>query len=145
MRFKQRLRYRITLTLVLFGTLLSSIIVAGLYGTIEDVEKGLVQDILKLELSHFAEQHNSPPGTFKQISADSTLYYVSEAQKKILPEQIRYLPAGYHEVNFGIRLTYDVLVSDYEEGAIYIVKNATSFERLEFTIRMVLLDRKSVV
>ena len=138
MQFKQSLRYRITLTLILFGTLLSSVIVAGVYSTIEGVEKKLVEDILKLELDHFLDQDENPLGTFKQISANSILYYVTESQKEIVPDQIRNLAYGHHEVNFGEHLTYDVLVTSNTRGTIYIVKNASSYERFEANIRLAL-------
>jgi len=139
MLFKQSLRYRITLTLVLFGSLLSSIIGAGLYSAIEGVEEKLVNDILKLELEHFLTQPDSTLGTFKQISADSVLYYVSESQKEIVPVQIRDLNYGHHEVDFGEHLTYDVLVTKNAHGSIYIIKNATSYEQFENNIRLALL------
>jgi len=140
MRFKQSLRYRITLTLVLFGSLLSSIIVAALYSTIEGVEEKLVNDILKLELEHFLAQDDSALGIFKKISADSVLYYVSESQKDIVPEQIRNLDYGHHEVGFGEHLTYDVLVTSNAHGSIYIIKDASSFEQFENNIRLALLS-----
>ena len=139
MRFKQSLRYRITLTLVLFGSLLSSIIVAGLYSTIEGVEEKLVDDILKLELNHFLGQDDTTLGTFRQISADSVLYYVSESQKEIVPDQVRYLDYGHHEIDFGEHLTYDVLVTHNAHGSIYIIKNASSYEKFENNLRLALL------
>jgi len=139
MRFKQSLRYRITLTLVLFGSLLSSIIGAGLYSVIEGVEEDLVDDILKLELEHFLDHDSTPLGTFKQISADSVLYYVSDSQKEIVPDEVRDLGYGHHEVDFGEHLTYDVLVTKNAHGSIYIIKNATSYEQFENNIRLALL------
>lgn len=139
MRFKKSLRFRITLILVLFGSLLSSIIVVGVYTAIEDVEDNLLQDILELELNHFLDQDDFPLGTFRKISADTILYYVSEAEKDILPDQVRNLPHGHHEVEFGEHLTYDVLITSDAHGSIYIVKNASSFEKLETTIRWALL------
>ncbi len=140
MRFKQSLRYRITLTLVLFGSLVSGIIVAWLYNTIEGVEEKLINDVLQLELESFLDQDDSTLGTFKQISADTILYYVSESQKQIVPDQIRDLANGHHEVDFGKHLTYDVLVASNALGSIYIVKNATSYEQFESNIRLALLS-----
>lgn len=135
MQFKRRLRYRITLTFFLFGILLSSIIVAGLYSSIEGVEEKLVEDILKLELNHFLEQDDTPLGTFKQISANSILYYVSESQKEVVPDQIRNLAHGHHEVDFGKHLTYDVLIANDAKGTIYIIKDSNSYEQFEDAIR----------
>ena len=136
MSISQSLRHRITFFFVLFGALLSSVIALGVYLIVEDIEEKLLQDTLELELEYFINQPDKTIGTYKQLSADSILYYVNDEQKHIVPDTIRDLPQGSHEVTYEHEVAYHVLVTTTDEGTIYLIKNATPFERREINIHL---------
>ncbi len=139
MGIRQSLRHRITFFFVLFGTLLSGIITIGVYIAVEDIEKKMLQDTLRLELDYFLNKPDKSPGTYEQISADSILYFVNEEQKQIVPDMIRDLGDGSHEVLYEHHVAYHVLITSIENGTIYLIKNATTFERREVTIHLALI------
>ncbi len=139
MGIRHGLRHRITFFFVLFGTLLSGIITVGVYLAVEDIEKKMLQDTLRLELDYFLNKPDKSPGTYEQISADSILYFVNEEQKLIVPDMIRDLGDGSHEVLYEHHVAYHVLITSIEDGTIYLIKNATTFERREVTIHLALI------
>lgn len=140
MGIRQSLRHRITFFFVLFGTLLSGIIAIGVYMAVEDIEEKMLQDTLQLELEYFLNKPDKSPGTYEQISADSILYYVNEEQKQMVPDMIRNLGDGSHEVMYEHQVAYHTLITSIENGTIYLIKNATPFERREITIHFALIS-----
>ena len=135
MRYKQNLRRRITFSFALFGALLSFVIASGVYYALEDVEEELVKRGLDRELEHFLRHGDKKLGTTRQINADIVLYYVNEAQKKILPDIIRTMPLGHSDFEYEAQLYY-TLVANTDEGTVYLIRDATAFEHLENTIQM---------
>jgi signal transduction histidine kinase len=140
MGIKQSLRYRITFFFVLFGTLLSGIIAIGVYLAVDDIEEKMLQDTLRLELDYFLNKPDKSLGTYEQISADSILYYVNEKQKQMVPDMIRDLGDGSHEILYEHQVAYHALITTMEDGTIYLIKNATPFERREINIHLALIS-----
>lgn len=138
MKYKQSLRRRITLSFLLFGTLLSMVITIGVYFAIEDIEKELVEGSLKSEMDFFLKNTNQPLGSTRQVSAKIILYYVNDAQKKMVPDIIRDLPVGHHDLEYDQYL-YHIFIANNGIGTIYLIKDATTFEQREMAIHTALI------
>ncbi len=138
MNYKQSLRRRITLSLLLFGSLLSMTITIGVYFALEEIEVELVEDSLKLELEFFLNSSDKPLGSVHQVSAKIVLYYVDDAQKERVPEIIRDLPNGHHDLEHE-EFLYHILIANDNHGTVYLVKDATTFEQREIAIHNALI------
>ncbi len=135
MQYRQSLRRRITLSFALFGALLSLVIASGVYSALEDIEEELVEHGLDRELTYFLKHGDKTLGVTRQLNADIVLYYVNEAQKNILPDIIRNMPMGHSGFEYDAQQYY-TLVTDTDEGTVYLIRDATTFEHLETTIQM---------
>lgn len=140
MDYKQSLRRRITLSFLLFGLLLSLTITVGVYFAVEDIEDALVEEGLKSELDFFLDYNRKPPGITHQVSSKVILYYVNDTQKERVPEIIRDLPNGHHDLEYEQYLYHILIANDANgSGTIYLVKDATSFEQREIAIHTSLI------
>lgn len=137
MRYRQSLRHRITLSFLLFGALLSIVIAAGVYFAVEDIEEQLLEDGLRAELEHFLSQPQLPDQAISQLSSDVTRYYVTEAQRHLVPSQIRDLPLGSHNLDQDNKL-FHVLIANHADGTVYLIKDASSFEQREIALHYAL-------
>ena len=140
MKHKPGLQQRITFFFVLFGALLTSIICLGVNWAVQDLEEQLLEKSLKFELEYFLSHRDISTGMVEQIGPDSTLYYINETQNELVPEEIRALPEGIHEVDQGPQLTYQVLVTRDHSGTFYLLKNTTPFEQREDSIQLGLIS-----
>lgn len=137
MKYKRRLRLRITFSFVLFGLLLSLVVAIGAYLTIEDIEIELTERGLKAELNYFLQQQEKLPGS-AQISAKLTRYYVTTGREEIVPDFARNLSPGTHEVHRNGYL-YHVLIANVAPGTVYLILDATQFEHREESIQSALI------
>ena len=139
MHYKQSLRHRINLSFLLFGALLSLTITVGVYFAVEDIEVELVEESLQSELDYFLNQQDRPPPGHHQISSKIELYYVDDQQKNIVPEKIRGLTNGHHDLKLEQELFHVLVASDSQHGTVYMVRNATNFEQREVAIHTALI------
>lgn len=137
MRFRQSLRRRITLAFVAFGAITSLVIGIGVYFAIEDIEQRVVEDKLQGELAFVLQQADLPLGITRQLSANIILYHVGQGQRAIVPELIRDLPPGAHELKYQGQ-TFYVLIAASRQGTVYLIEDATQFERREVAIQIAL-------
>lgn len=138
MRYRQSLRRRITFSFVSFGALLSLVIGIGVNFAVEDIEKSLMEHNLSTELGYVLYQTDLPLGITRQLSAEIILYHVSEAQKEMVPELIRDLPPGAHELNYEGQ-NFHVLIAASNQGTIYLIEDTTQFEQREIAIQIALV------
>jgi len=138
MNYKQSLRRRINLSFLLFGALLSLTITIGVYFAVEDIEVELVEESLQSELDYFMHQANKPPPGHHKVSAKIELYYVDNQQNKIVPENIRQLTDGHHDLKLEKEL-FHILVARDAHHTVYMVRNATTFEQREVAIHTALI------
>jgi signal transduction histidine kinase len=139
MHYKQSLRHRINLSFILFGALLSLTITIGVYFAVEDIEVELVEESLQSELDYFLNQQDRPPPGHHQLSSKIELYYVDDEQKKIVPEKIRELANGHHDLKLEQELFHVLVTSDSQHGTVYMVRNATHFEQREVALHTALI------
>ncbi len=137
MQYRQSLRRRITFSFVAFGAVLSLVIGIGVYFAIEDIEKNLMVNSLHGELDYVLHQTDLPLGITRQLSANIVLYHVDAAQRHIVPELIRNLPPGAHELNYEGQ-TFHVLIAASRRGIVYLIEEATEFEQREVAIQIAL-------
>lgn len=138
MKYKQSLRRRITFSFVLFGALLSLFIGIGVNFALQDIEKSTVGSSLRAEMDYALHQTDLPVGITRQLSASIILYHVTDAQKQMVPDLIRNLPPGAHELSYEGQ-TYQVLIAPTPKGTIYIIEEATRFEKREDAIQLALI------
>ncbi|MFC1747453.1 sensor histidine kinase [Pseudomonadota bacterium] len=138
MQYTQSLRHRIQLSFALFGALLSIVIATGVHFAVEDIEDELVERGLEHELKYLLQDKRIQLGSNQQISADIMLHYVNEQNRDTLPVYIRDIPKGHSDFKHNAELYY-TLVTDVEDGTIYLVRDATAFEHLEVTIQIALI------
>ncbi len=136
--YKQSLRRRITLSFTLFGAVMSLVIATGVFSALEDIEDELIEKGLQQELQYFINQGDKRLGTTEQISSDIVLYYTDKAHDNILPDVIRALPVGHADFEYENQLFY-TLVTPVGEGILYLVRDATHFEKRELTIQISLM------
>ncbi len=138
--YKQSLRRRIGLSFLLFGALISLTISVGVYFAVEDIEVELVEESLQSELDFYLSHANKAPGYTEQISAKIVLYYVDDSQKEIVPETIRNLPLGHHDLEYEQYLYHILVATDKKNSAtVYMVRDATSFEQREIALHTALI------
>lgn len=138
MRYRQSLRRRITFSFVSFGALLSLVIGVGVYFALEDIERSIVGSSLRAEMNYALRQTDLPLGITRQLSANIILYHVNEAQKGMVPDLIRNLPLGSHELSYEGE-TFHVLIGASNQGTVYVVEEATQFEQREIAIQIALV------
>lgn len=137
MKFKQSLRRRIIFSFIIFAALLSLMITMGVHFALEDIEQSLVEDNLKTEMDYILQQRVPPLGSSRRISATMTLYHANGKQQDLLPAPLRGLPPGTHEVTLG-KDTYHLYITPTQHGHLYIIENATEFEKRENALHLAL-------
>lgn len=123
MQYRRRLRSRIVVFFVLFGTLLSGLFAVAtlfLQGYLEDT---LIARTLEENLNEYVAEHRQDPTVLEPFSTRTDGYLTPPGRADIVPEAFRNLPAGVHDVHtndevykaavyksddFWVFLTYDV-------------------------------------
>jgi len=139
MSYKQSLRHRINLSFILFGAMLSLTITIGVYFAVEDIEIELVENSLQSELEYFLNQQDRPSPGHHQLSSKIELYYVGDEQNNFVPETIRSLANGHHDLKLEQELFHILVANDSQHGTVYMVRNATNFEKREIALHTALI------
>lgn len=105
MKFKTSLRYRVTLAFALVGTVVSLILAGALYVLTLDMEKRLIAETLSAELEDYIARYEIDPNTPPPASATIRTYIISPSVKSV-PEALRKLKAGLHQVQLEGRDYY---------------------------------------
>lgn len=130
MKYKHSLRFRITLSFFLFGTLLMIGVAAGVNFAIEDIESRLVDESLQMEFDDFKQRYHHSPDQSLPHSATVTSYLVDNSQDSRLPEFVRGLPEGTHEVDLDNKFM-QVVVGVVDDKTLVLTRDATLFEQRE--------------
>jgi len=138
MHYKQSLRFRITFSFVIFAAILSMAIAAGVYYAVEDIEEELIDERVQSELDYVLRQGNIEPDSVQQVTVDTRFYYLVDQSSTLLAEDVRALPVGLHERHDQGLSSY-VLVTPFNEGRTYLIKEATEFENREEAIQIALI------
>lgn len=132
MQRTKRLRRRITLAFLLFGAFLALTLGISLVAALKSVETEILDDILRVELAALQKQVMSTshiPVTSRSRSTIIT-YTAPLSEQHQLPEHVRSLPQGTHNIMFNDR-DYRVLVQQANDTSYVVQFDDTSIHRRE--------------
>ena len=130
MKYKHSLRFRITFTFFLFGTLLMVAVATGVNYTMEDIEERVIEQNLKKELANFERRYHNNPNQPLPHSASMTTYLVDAENESGLPAYMRGLKPGIYELSHENKVM-QVILDRVNGKKIAIELDATLFERRE--------------
>ena len=133
MKYKHSLRFRITLSFFLFGTLLMIGVAAGVKFAIEDIESRLVEETLQMEFEDFKKRYHHNSEQALPHSATVSSYLVENTSDSILPEYIKGLSVGMHELDVGEKYM-QVIIGAVDNKFLILTRDATLFEQREDSI-----------
>ena len=125
MRYRRRLRSRIVLSFLIFGTLLSGLFAFSALFFQDYITDQLISETLEAELQQFVNERREDPTYTEPFYSRIQGYVTRPGDPRIVPEAFRNLPSGVHEVetrsglyraavhkssrdDFWVFLTYDV-------------------------------------
>ncbi len=123
MKYRQRLRSRIVVFFVLFGTLLSGLFAAATLFLQSYLEDTLIAHTLEENINEYITELRRDPTVIEPFSTRTDGYVTRPGRADIVPEPFRDLPTGVHDVHtdgevykaavrkdddFWVFLTYDV-------------------------------------
>jgi signal transduction histidine kinase len=131
MQKTKRLSRRITLTFLLFGAALTLMFGFGLVIALKSIETNMLDDILYAELKEFQLQAESAqiPG-FSHPRTTIIIYVTSRDETTKIPEHIRSLPQGIHDVTHDNQ-DYRVLVEHIGDTRYTVQFDDTSIHNRE--------------
>lgn len=138
MKYKHSLRFRITLSFFLFGTLLTVAIAYGVHLAIEDIEARLLEESLHMEFEEFARYHRDNPHNPVPRSTALITYLIDQGEEGRLPAFIRELADGPHELRAQDRV-YQIFIGPVDGKRLILMRDATLFEEREDAIFSALL------
>lgn len=112
MRYRRRLRSRIIVSFLVFGTLLSGLFAASALFLQNYLEDTLIAHALEENLSEYVEQLRLDPTVVEPFSDRIDGYVTRPHQAGIVPEPFRQLPAGVHDVRVGGAVYKAAVVKD---------------------------------
>lgn len=100
MKFRTSLRYRVTLAFAMLGFAVSLGLAAVLYVLISSMEARLIAETLSTELGDYIARYQRDPDSPPPVSTSLRTFVVPGGSRAV-PEALRALPAGLHEVRLA--------------------------------------------
>ena len=141
MQTTKRLGRRITFAFLLFGAILTIVLGFSLVIALKSVETSVLDDILYTELMEFQQQIESGEQIPRSSRSHATITTYKASLDKItsMPEYVRNLPQGIHEVTYDNR-DYRILIEHIDNTRYAVQFDDTSIhERESYFIRLVWL------
>jgi signal transduction histidine kinase len=138
MKYNLSLRFRITLTFFLFGTMLMVAVATGVHYAIEGIETRVIQENLEKELQNFKQHYKNNPDQPLPHSASMTAYLIEASEESRLPEYVRDLKPGTHEIKQNDKYL-QIIVDKLNGKTMALVLDATIFEKREKSIESSLI------
>jgi len=129
-QYKRSLRTRIWLSFLLFGTSLALFVAGVAHFALEDIEHQIAERELVDEFEHYRLHRAAEAQTPLPSGANLTSYRKPAPPEQPIPEFLRNLPPGSHEISAAGSI-YHILVAILGTETIYLVKDATLFEARE--------------
>ncbi|MDT8448640.1 MAG: HAMP domain-containing sensor histidine kinase [Wenzhouxiangellaceae bacterium] len=98
MQFRRRLRSRIILSFLFFGTLLSVLFAVAVLFLQSWIEDALIARTLEQELDQYLVEFRADPSVLEPFSTRIQGYVTRPGRAEIVPEPFRDLPTGVHDV-----------------------------------------------
>ena len=141
MQKTKRLSRRITYAFLLFGAILTLMLGLSMIVALKSIERSVLDDILYTELMTFQQQDKNTSALSQTPLSRSTInsYTASLDQITNMPEHVRDLPQGIHDVTYDNR-DYRVLV-EHTGNTRYIIQfdDTNLHKRERDFVRLVLL------
>lgn len=112
MKFRRRLRSRIIVSFLVFGTLLSVLFAASALFLQRHLEDALIARTLEENLGEYVEQLRQDPSLAEPFSERIDGYVTRPHQAGIVPEPFRQLPSGVHDVRVGATVYKAAVLKD---------------------------------
>jgi len=112
MQFRHRLKSRLILSFLLFGTLLSVLFAVAVLLLQSWLEDALIARTLEQELDQYLVEFRADPSVVEPFYTRIQGYITRPGRADIVPEQFRDLPAGVHDVRAGARAFKAVVRKD---------------------------------
>jgi signal transduction histidine kinase len=133
------LRLRIALALALACLLVVGTLGVALYAASEKLEESLIDQIVADEMGYVLRRSQQDPDFAPQPSLNPQVHIVRGAQDKArLPEHLRTLPPGHHELFVG-KEELHVLIRDDGGARYYVVYEVGLHERREQEFKLLVL------
>jgi signal transduction histidine kinase len=133
MKYKHSLRFRITLSFFLFGTLLMIGVAAGVHFAIEDIENRLLSESMQVEFKEFKEQYHANPHNPLPRSATVKSYLVDSRSDPRLPSYLRGLSFGSHEIDLDEKYM-QAMLGPVNGKILVLTRDITLFEEREDSV-----------
>lgn len=137
MKYKHSLRFRITMTFFLFGTILMIIVASAVRYAINDIDERVLEQNLQTELASFQVRYKNNPNQPLPHSAYMTSYLVDINDESGLPAYMRNLSPGAYELNNGNKVM-QVIIGRVNGKKLAVELDATLFAQRENRISNVL-------
>ena len=98
MSFKFSLRYRVTLSFLILGWLISMAMGGALYWLAVSIEEELIEEVLFVELENFISRYATSPNTPPPSSIHLQGYAITEKIQDTFPIELQQLPSGLSHI-----------------------------------------------
>lgn len=129
-QYKRSLHTRIWLSFLLFGTCLALFVAGVAHFALEDIEHQIAERELADEFEHYLRDLQTQGKASLPSGANIRSYRAPATSDQPLPDFLRPLPPGGHEITHE-GSSYHVLVNSLGAETIYLVRDATLFEERE--------------
>lgn len=138
-RINFSLRLRVALALALACVLVVGALGFTLYTASEDMEESLIAQLVAEEMDFLLKRHRQNPAYLPQASSNLQSYIVRDASEETqLPEHLRKLPPGRHELFVG-NDEFHILVREAGGVRYYVAYEVGLHEQREQEFKLLVL------
>ncbi len=138
MRYRRRLRSRIILSFLLFGTLLSGLFAIATNLLQDYLEDQLVAETLKKEVDDYIDTLRLNPGAREPFHSRIEGFVTAPEKAEIVPVLFRDLPSGVHKVSNGTR-TWQAAIRKDSDMWVFLTQDVSNSERIEARLNWALI------
>ena len=138
MRYRRRLRSRIILSFLLFGTLLSGLFALATHFLQDYLEDQLVAETLKKEVDDYIDMLRLNPGVREPFHSRIEGFVTAPDKAEIVPPLFRDLPAGVHRVSNGNK-TWQAAIRKDTDLWVFLTQDVSDSERIDERLNWALI------
>ncbi len=138
MRYRRRLRSRIILSFLLFGTLLSGMFALATHYLQDYLEDQLVAETLKKEVDDYIDTLRLNPGVREPFHSRIEGFVTAPEKAEIVPPLFRDLPTGVHRVSNGSK-TWQAAIRKDSDLWVFLTQDVSDSERIDARLNWALI------
>ncbi len=138
MRYRRRLRSRIILSFLLFGTLLSGLFALATHYLQDYLEDQLVAETLKKEVDDYIDTLRLNPGVREPFHSRIEGFVTAPEKAEIVPPLFRDLPTGVHRVSNGNK-TWQAAIRKDSDLWVFLTQDVSDSERIDARLNWALI------